>query len=594
MIIGIDLGTTNSLVSVWRDEKVTLIPNSFGETLTPSVVSFDANGTVYVGKTAVERLVTCPDVTFKEFKRDMGTDKIFYAYGRKYRPEDLSALVLKRLKQDAENFLGEPVTEAVISVPAYFNDSQRAATRNAGLIAGLKVERLINEPSAAALAHHIDNIEDDELFIVFDFGGGTLDVSLVDAFDNIIEIQVVSGDNKLGGKDFNSIIAYDICNNNNMVWEKLSAKEQAILYREAENIKKQLSCSNEVSATIRLEGREYSYVIDNQKLIDLSSELFRRITVVLQRLMNDAQVGTEDIAGVIMVGGSSRMPVVRHYVASLFGKKLYSDSNPDEIVCIGSGVVGGIKERKAEVKDIVISDICPFTLGVGIVDDTMSPIIAKNQVLPCSHVQRYVTVENKQRKLNFSIYQGENNVASKNLFIEKIELSVPPKPAGEVYADVRFSYDINGIFDVDISCPVAGTEIHKELGTGGGLSADELAKRKEEMDKIKIHPRDMEQNKYALERADRLYAECNEAQRELVAVAIKQFKEALDTQNMNIVKKAYVKFGMQLAMIERTLFHFSDFDADMWKDTIGDSFDDGDALKNGENADGKDDDTRNS
>lgn len=594
MIIGIDLGTTNSLVSVWKDEKVTLIPNSFGESLTPSVVSFDADGTVYVGKTAVERLVTCPDVTFKEFKRDMGTDKTFSAYGRKYRPEDLSALVLKQLKEDAQNFLGEPVTEAVISVPAYFNDSQRAATRNAGLIAGLKVERLINEPSAAALAHHIDNIEDDELFIVFDFGGGTLDVSLVDAFDNIIEIQVVSGDNKLGGKDFNSIIAYDICKSNNIVWEKLGAKEQAILYREAENIKKQLSGSNEISATIRLDGREYGYVLDNQKLIDLSSELFRRITVVLQRLMNDAQVGTEDIAGVIMVGGSSRMPVVRHYVASLFGKKLYSDSNPDEIVCIGAGVVGGIKERKAEVRDIVISDICPFTLGIGIIDDTLSPIIAKNQVLPCSHVQRYVTVENKQKKLNFSIYQGENNVASKNLLIEKIELSVPPKPAGEVYADVRFSYDINGIFDVDINCPVAGTQIHKELGTGGGLSEAELARRKAEMDKIKIHPRDIEQNKYALERADRLYAECNEAQRELVAIAIKEFKEALDTQNMNIVKKAYVKFEMQLAMIERTLFHFSDFDADMWKETLGDSFgnasSDGDAsFGNGENGGWKDD-----
>ncbi len=593
MIIGIDLGTTNSLVSVWQDEKVTLIPNSFGETLTPSVVSFDKNGMVYVGKTAVERLVTHPNVTFKEFKRDMGTDKTFSVYGKKYRAEDLSALVLKQLKEDAENFLGEPVLEAVISVPAYFNDRQRAATRNAGLIAGLKVERLINEPSAAALAHHIDNIEDDELFIVFDFGGGTLDVSLVDAFDNIIEIQVVSGDNRLGGKDFNSIIAYDICKTNDIAVEKLNAKEHAILYREAENIKKQLSCNNEVSAMVRLDGKEYGYTIDNQKLINLSTELFRRITIVLQRLMNDAQVVTEDIAGVIMVGGSSRMPVVRHYVASLFGKKLCSDSNPDEIVCIGAGIVGGIKERKAEVKDIVISDICPFTLGVGVIDDTMSPIIAKNQVLPCSHVQRYVTVENKQKIINFNIYQGENNVASKNLLIEKIKLAVPPKPAGEVYADVRFSYDINGIFDVDIKCPVAGTEIHKELGTGGGLSPEELAERKARMDKIKIHPRDMEQNKYALEKADRLYAECNENQREILSVAIKQFKDALDTQNMNVVKKAYVKFEMQMAMIERTLFHFSDFDENMWKDTLGDTFDEGAGWKDDDSGrkdnDGKDD-----
>lgn len=570
MIIGIDLGTTNSLVSIWGENGVQLIPNRHGEVLTPSVVSFDENGTVYVGKTAQERLITAPQSTFREFKRTMGSDKTFSAYGRKYKPEDLSALVLKQLKEDAEQFTGERVTEAVISVPAYFNDKQRAATRNAGLIAGLNVERLINEPSAAALAHHIDNLEEEELFIVFDFGGGTLDVSLVDAFDNIIEIQAVSGDNSLGGKDFNSIIAYDICAVNNLKWQDLSPQDQAILLREAEQMKKELSAANEVASIVRLSGREYRYEIDNQKLIDLSKEPFLRITRVLQRLMNDAEVSVEDISGVIMVGGSSRMPVVRHYIASLFDGNLHSDSNPDEIVCIGAGVVAGIKGRKAEIKDIILSDICPFTLGVDIVDDVMSPIISKNQVLPCSHVRRYVTVSNMQKVIQWSVYQGENNVASKNLCIDKFSISVPPRPAGEVYADVRFSYDINGIFDIDISCPLAGAEIHKALGNDSGMTPQELAKRKQELEKIKIHPRDMEQNKYVLEKADRLYAECNEKQKALVAVAIAQFKEVLDTQNLNKVKRAYLKFEMQLAMIERTLFHFSDFDARLWQETLKD------------------------
>ena len=568
MIIGIDLGTTNSLVSIWRETHVELIPNSFGEVLTPSVVSFDPDGTVYVGKTAQERLVTHPSATFKEFKRSMGGNQEFCAYNRRYTAVDLSALVLKQLKSDAEHFLGEPVEEAVISVPAYFNDRQRAATRNAGLIAGLKVERLINEPSAAALSHHIHHIEDSELFIVFDFGGGTLDVSMVDAFDNVIEIQAVSGDNSLGGKDFNNIIAYDICDKNGLQWRKLTLQEQAILYREAEAIKKQLSQTNEIHTMVRLEGREYAYQLDNQRMIDISSELFRRITKVLQRLMNDAGVSLEEISGVIMVGGSSRMPVVRHYIASLFEGRLYNDSNPDEIVCLGAGVVGGIKDRKAQIKDVVLSDICPFTLGVGIVGDVMSPIIEKNQILPCSHEHRYVTVNDNQSQISWKVYQGESHVASKNLELDEFTIRIPKKPAGEVYADVRFSYDINGIFDVDISCPLAEGEIkiHKALGSGGGMSDLELAQRQAELDKIKVHPRNMEQNKYALERADRLFAECNQKQRAMLAAAIKQFTQALDTQDMNVAKHAYVRFEMQLAMIEQTLFHFSEFDAKLWQE----------------------------
>lgn len=571
MVIGIDLGTTNSLVSVWREKGVELIPNRFGEVLTPSVVGFDKDGTVYVGKTASERLVTHPESTFKEFKRDMGSERIYKAFGKKNKPEDLSAIVLRQLKEDAEQYLGEPVTEAVISVPAYFNDRQRAATRNAGLLAGLKVERLINEPSAAALAYHIENVDDDEMFVVFDFGGGTLDVSLVDAFDNIIEIQTVSGDNSLGGKDFNNIIATDICVANNIEFNSLSPSEQAIVYRQAENIKKQLSEQNEVSAVIRINQKEYSYEIDNQKLIDLSSELFKRITLVLQRMMNDGQVSTDDVAGVIMVGGSSRMPVIRHYVASLFGQKIIGDSNPDEIVCRGAGVAAGIKERSEDIKDIVITDICPFTLGVEVVGDIMSPIISKNEILPCSRVSRYTTIRDNQQKIDFNIYQGENRTASKNLLLDKFTIAVPKKPKGDVFVDVRFSYDINGIFDIDVNCPVAKVEMHKALGSGGGLPETELSARKQEIEKLKIHPRDMEQNKYILERADRLYEECNQEQREMLDICISRFIDVLDTQNMRLVKRSYARFAMQLEMIERTLFHFSDFDMDLWRETLGES-----------------------
>lgn len=249
--------------------------------------------------------------------------------------------------------------------------------------------------------------------------------------------------------------------------------------------------------------------------------------------------------------------------------KIIGDSNPDEIVCRGAGVAAGIKERSEEIKDIVITDICPFTLGVEVVGDIMSPIISKNEILPCSRVSRYTTIRDNQQKIDFNIYQGENRTASKNLLLEKFTVAVPKKPKGDVFVDVRFSYDINGIFDIDVNCPMTKVEIHKALGSGGGLSETELSARKQEIEKLKIHPRDMEQNKYILERAERLYEECNQEQREMLDICISHFIDVLDTQNMRLVKRSYARFAMQLEMIERTLFHFSDFDMNLWRETLG-------------------------
>ena len=247
MIIGIDLGTTNSLVSVWGEKGLTMVPNALGEFLTPSVISFDEDGTTYIGQTARERLITHPESTFQEFKRDMGSNRRYEAFGKQYTATDLSAILLRQLKEDAEAFLGEPVEDAIISVPAYFTDKQRAQTRNAGLIAGLRVSRLVNEPSAAALYYHANHLQDEEMYIVFDFGGGTLDVTLVDAFDNIIEIQGISGDNHLGGADFNHVIALDICKENGMELQNLTDTQRAEIYRKAEEIKMELSATPEVT-----------------------------------------------------------------------------------------------------------------------------------------------------------------------------------------------------------------------------------------------------------------------------------------------------------------------------------------------------------
>ncbi len=571
-MIGIDLGTTNSLVCVWDDGDVRLIKNRFGKNMTPSVVSFDEDGGIYVGDTARERLVTHPKVTFKEFKRDMGTNKKYEAYGRKYSPEELSALILKQLKEDAEFELGHPVEEAVISVPAYFNDRQRAATRNAGLLAGLRVERLINEPSAAALSYHVDNYDESELFIVFDFGGGTLDVSLVDAFDNIIEIQAISGDNKLGGKDFNSLIAYDICAQNKIVWDSLSLQNRAILLREAEELKIALTGEEQVSGHVRINGQEYDYELDNQKLIDLSSDLFAKIQKVLSKLMNNGMVSVKDISRVIMVGGSSKMPIVRQFVSRLFEGRISDSGNPDEIICRGTGVLCGIKERISGIKDIVISDICPFTLGIGIVGDVMSPIISKNQTLPCSHVEYFTTVSDNQKLIQMNVYQGESHRASNNLPIAEFKINIPPRPKGEIRLEVRFSYDINGLFDIDIFCPATGLRAHKELGISDGMSPEELRARQTALEQIKIHPRDMEKCKHLLERAETVYLECNEEQQAFLAQAIKHFVDVLDKQSLTAAERACRVFEVQITMVETSLFRFDIFDRREWEQTFaGDS-----------------------
>ena len=572
-MIGIDLGTTNSLVCVWEESGVRLIKNRFGDTLTPSIVSFDSDGTIYVGKTAKERLVTQPETTFREFKRDMGTDVKFKAYGQTYTPEELSALVLKQLKEDAEFELGHTVEEVVISVPAYFDDKQRAATRNAGLLAGLKVERLINEPSAAALSYHIEHYDEDEMFVVFDFGGGTLDVSLVDSFDNIIEIQAISGDNKLGGKDFNALIAHDICAQNNILWDRLSSQTKEILLREAEQVKIKLTDEENAATKLRIDGKEYSYELDNQRLIDLSGELFAGIQKALTRMMNERMVTPDDISRVIMVGGSSKMPVVRQFISKLFRGRISDSGNPDEIVCLGTGVVCGIKQRKDKIKDIVISDICPFTLGVGVVGDIMEPIISRNQVLPCSNMHLFTTIRDYQERINLVVYQGEERYASRNLSLAKIELFVPPKPKGQVEVTVRFSYDINGLFDIDVDCPDTGEHIHRELHNFGRMTEEEIQARKAVLEKMKIHPREEERNKCLLERANALYIECNRTQQEFLIRAITRFEEALDRQSAVAIEKAYRTFTVQLTWLEASMFSFHAFDTQQWERTFEEDYD---------------------
>ena len=565
-VIGIDLGTTNSLASIWKNGKIELIPNTFGEYLTPSVVSFGEDGEIYVGNVAKERLITAPAVSFAEFKRNMGTDYQYFANGKYYTAEDLSSFVLRRLREDAEAYLGEKVTEAVISVPAYFNDDKRCATKNAGKLAGLVVERLINEPSAVALKHHM-GVEDAETFIIFDFGGGTLDVSLVDAFDNMVEIQAVSGDNYLGGKDFNEIIAEDFYKENHIVKEALSEEEKGIVLKESEALKWQLTENDEAERTVYIGERQYTMRMTNQHLIHIGMEMFKRMSIPIRRVINDSGMSVDEIDKLILVGGSSKMPVVKQYLKTLLDIPVVLDASPDESIAAGVGIAAAIKERAGDVKDMILTDICPFSLGTAIYDGSFSPIIERNDTLPCSRTREYVTVEDYQTKMTFPIYQGDNIVARENLLLGTMEVeNLPAAPRGQVMARVTFMYDINGILDIRI---VSGEQaLHKVImNKKMGLSEAELEERLEKLRQMTLSGVEDENVRYLQEKAQRLYQECTPKVRAYIAEQLTRFSNIITYERSPRARReACVQFSIYLAAVERNKFDFHGFDESFFAD----------------------------
>ena len=565
-VIGIDLGTTNSLASIWKNGKIELIPNTFGEYLTPSVVSFGEDGEIYVGNVAKERLITAPAVSFAEFKRNMGTDYQYFANGKYYTAEDLSSFVLRRLREDAEAYLGEKVTEAVISVPAYFNDDKRCATKNAGKLAGLTVERLINEPSAVALKHHM-GVEDAETFIIFDFGGGTLDVSLVDAFDNMVEIQAVSGDNYLGGKDFNEIIAEDFYKGNHIVKESLSEEEKGIVLKESEALKWQLTENDEAERTVYIQERQYTMHMTNQHLIHIGIELFKRMSIPIKRVINDSGMSVDEIDKLILVGGSSKMPVVKQYLKTLLDIPVILDASPDESIAAGVGIAAAIKERAGDVKDMILTDICPFSLGTAIYDGSFSPIIERNDTLPCSRTREYVTVEDYQTKMTFPIYQGDNMIARENLLLGTMEVAdLPAAPRGQVMARVTFMYDINGILDIRI---VSGEQaLHKVImNKKMGLSEAELGERLEKLRQMTLSSMEDENVRYLQEKAQRLYQECSPMVRAYITEQLARFRNIIMYERSPRARReACVQFSIYLTAVERNKFDFHGFDESFFAD----------------------------
>ncbi|WP_455717515.1 Hsp70 family protein [Anaerosporobacter sp.] len=369
-VVGIDLGTTNSLISVYKDGTTTFIPNEYGEILTPSVVSIDKDGeTIYVGKSAKNRMIEYSDYTASQFKRSMGTNRTFKLGKQSFDSEELSSLILKKLVKDAENYMNEEITEAVISVPAYFNENQRRATKRAGELAGLKVERLVNEPSAAALMSRINDMYGDKTILIFDFGGGTLDVSYAECFENIISVLAISGNNKLGGRDFDRAIAKYFCLKNELDFNFLGGKEKNKLLFESEQVKIKLSNSESVEFNVELSGKTYYLVLTREDLVNCTPEIFQNIEQIVKRVFRDAEIETDDIDEVILVGGSSKMPVVQQYIRYLLPTAKINMEASDTIVGMGVGTYAGIKSREKGIENLVLTDICPFSLGTSITND---------------------------------------------------------------------------------------------------------------------------------------------------------------------------------------------------------------------------------
>lgn len=568
MIIGIDLGTTNSLAAVWRDGKATIIPNALGEHLTPSCVSIDDDGTVLVGRAARERLQTHPQLTAAVFKRYMGSEKKITLGKQQFRPEELSSMVLRALKEDAEAFLGQPVEEAIITVPAYFSDAQRKATRAAGQLAGLRVERLLNEPTAAALAYGIRDKEQESKFLVFDLGGGTFDVSILELFEGVMEVRASAGDNFLGGEDFVTVLVDAFMQESGLAAalgsRQFDLRQQQLLRDEAERVKRLLSEQSPVRMNIRFENTEYEWQIGEERLAHLCEPLLARLRLPVERALRDATIRAAELDEVVLAGGATRMPLVRKLVSRMFGRFPAIHLDPDEAIALGAAVQAGLKMRDAALDEVVMTDVAPYSLGIAISRQVgpnqyegghYLPIIERNAVVPVSRTETIVTIQDNQKEINVAIFQGESRLVADNVFLGKINFPIPAKKAGEIGIDVRFTYDVSGVLEAEVTVQ-ATQERHKMVisDNAGVMTAEQIEQRFLELADLKIHPREQMENRTLVSRADRLYEQSLGDVRQFLAEHTAQFQAALETQDQSLIRKARLSFEKVLHNVESESF----------------------------------------
>ena len=555
-IIGIDLGTTNSCVSVYEGGEAKVIVNAEGERTTPSVVAFK-DGDINVGGTAKRQAVVNPD-TVSSIKRLMGTSKKVKANGKEYTPEEISAMILGDLKKTAEAYLGETVNRAVITVPAYFNDAQRQATKNAGKIAGLEVERIINEPTAAALAYGLDKQDETQTVLVYDLGGGTFDVSILELGDGVFEVKSTSGNNKLGGDDFDErIIEYIVKDIKKEHDIDLSDDKMAMqrVKDEAEKAKKTLSSAT--NATISLpfiaQGVSYETTLSRAKFEELVDDLVESTLEPVRKAMKDAKLKASDIDKVLLVGGSTRIPKVQEIVKKELGKEPSKGVNPDEVVAMGAAIQGGV--LVGEVNDIVLLDVTPLSLGLETLGGVCTVLIPRNTTIPTSKSQVFSTAADNQPAVDIHILQGERSMAADNKTLGRFQLSnIPPAPRGVPQIEVTFDIDANGIVNVRAKDLGTNKEQSITITASTNLSDDEIDKMVKEAEANKANDEkrkeeadvrnDAEQMIFATEKAIKdLGDKVDKKEKEKAEEQIKDLKEALEKDDIDEIKAKQEKLN---------------------------------------------------
>ncbi len=553
-IVGIDLGTTYSAVGHLTDQGPQLIANALGDLLTPSAVGIDDDGQVLVGRAAKELQVTHPDRCASVFKRYMGTDWTIELPGRRFTPEELSSLVLKNLKQDAEACLGEPVDRAVITVPAYFNEHQRKATLRAGKIAGLNVERILNEPTAAAIAYGLHEAGDEKVIVVVDLGGGTFDVSVVELFEGTLEVRASSGETFLGGEDFTNSIVARVLESRGMMFERTEMAHPRLVSRlrqECEQAKRRLSSRTETTIRIPNEQGELpeggaAFVVTRRDFEKWTEHILNRIELPIRRALGDAHVSRDDVNDLVLVGGATRMPLVSLRMTELFGRAPTCRLNPDEVVALGAAVQSGLIDRHEHVNDLVVTDVSPFTLGIETSREFggdrrtgyFLPIINRNTMIPVSRVQRVQTVDPNQTSIAVRVYQGEGRRVETNLFLGEFDADgIPRGPAGQS-VDIRFTYDLNGVLEIEAVIVETKKKItHVIARHARGMSEAQIAEAVFQMQALKTHPREETVNRFLMRRAERVYQELPLTGRRFLEQLISGFEEALELREADAIAR---------------------------------------------------------